>query len=203
MSTPPPFSVAPRKSKVGLWVGLILGGAGCCFLLLLGVVGGGAWFGLKKGMPVAMCIASLSVIRDSLFDYAREHGGKLPPAASWQTAVRPYYKKNIDSQSAKGDSPFQLMSADGVWTCDREAKTGIAYNSDVAGKKIDKFNEGNDPVIVFEVAKPAMNAAQKYVVPKKGTGPIMFMDKRREWFSISALDQFQSGTTQGTIHVSE
>lgn len=128
-----------------------------------------SWFGFRamnQVMPLAGCAIGFEAIDDSLKTYVREHNGKLPPADKWQDELRPYVKKElVRLRENSGPFDMKVMDPEKPWGCsagDGQPETGIAFNDEVAGKKIDDVSEATP--IVFEVTdKPAANLHMKYV----------------------------------------
>jgi len=159
---PPPYTGGPQpKSKVGIIVLIIA--AGCC-ICCIGLVGGGAFLG-KRFMNQTFggffgCGTSIVRSRDALLAYAKDHGGKLPPAASWQDDIQKYITP------LKKDFPFKMPTPGGD-PCDLENHTSICYNSDLAGKKVDAIKNG-DTIVLWEIAGTGHNQAKSFVEPKDG-----------------------------------
>jgi hypothetical protein len=111
--------------------------------------------------------------------YADAHGGKLPPAASWQSDIKAIYAK-ASAKNKKEGNPFGVMPAEGQWGCEANgAKTGFAYNSSVAGKKLADLP--SDTILVFEVPQTGMNLAMPYKAQDPNQSP-KIMNERRGWF---------------------
>jgi hypothetical protein len=185
MEAPPPYMPPPRKSNTGLIVGLIIGGVFLCCLLPVGLlVGGGLWFA-NKAFPLASCSIAYEDARDAIRAYADDHNGNLPAAATWQDDVRPYYQKIIKQHKELG--PIKLMPADGAWGCDadKNMRTGMAFNDDLAGKKFSDFAMSRD-VLLYEIKQATMNAHGKYVPLPESDAPQIVFGQPRGWFIIRA-----------------
>lgn len=200
METPPTFNpppgVAPRKSKTGCWIAGILGGlAICCGLpLLLG--GLGVWTIFKKGGNLISCAMSFAEAREAIKRYANAHGGKLPNAKSWQDDIRTYYIEVDHDPKYKG--PFKSIKtfdADGIWLCtdDKKLQTGIAFNSDLSGKKLDSIDDPYRTALIFEVDHLGKNQAESYKGSPKSQGPDL-MGTHREWIVLNVKGSSKSNT---------
>jgi hypothetical protein len=184
METPPSYA-PPKKSNTGLIIGLVLGGiAICCVggVALLGFAG----FNFFKGTlaPMAECMISYEAITESISDYADEHQGKLPPAATWQDELMPYVQKRL-AKVQKEDMPFKLMDPAGEWSCTMgDKKTGMAFNTEVDGKLLADARK-DDKIVIFEIEQIGRNVSEKYVPRDKSTSPKL-MGERRGWITIGA-----------------
>jgi hypothetical protein len=70
---------------------------------------------------------------------------------------------------------------DGTLDCEfGSAKTGIAYNSAVAGMKLNDIRDKAGTALLFEVTKPGVNLVAKYD-PNRTEKPPKFMMNDREW----------------------
>ena len=155
---PPYYAPAPRKDNTLKVVLIVLAVVAFLCLLLVGVF---AYFGYKmfdqNFKPVASCQMAMEDLRTSLKMYAKQNGDKLPPAATWQEAIKPYLVKAMAASKAKKEGFFSELEPTGVWTCGKRLKgtgmTGLAYNSDLAGKKLASLQTPLETVMVFEVPK--------------------------------------------------
>lgn len=109
------YAPPPKKSRSGLIIALVvLAVVVCCGLPSL-LIGGGWLFLNKNGKGFIGCIVSLQPLQRATLAYAREHGGKLPPAKNWEELVRPYYKKQIEHKEL---GPWKPFPVEGPWGCD-------------------------------------------------------------------------------------
>ena len=192
MQAPPPYIPAAPKKKTGLIIAIVLGVLFvCCGLPVIAIVGGGFFaFGQAKG--TVGCTISFGVVRAAIDDYVADHNGKLPPAATWQDAVRPYYSKQLKSKHGNGGSDkdseqvlslLNVMPAGGEWGCTEDkTKTGIAFNSALGGKKMAEIKD-RSTVLIFEVPQRGMNLAMPYKALDNSSSPKIF-GKHRGWISI-------------------
>ena len=106
------------------------------------------WFGFKMWntniTPMIGCAMNYESVHESLREYAKEHNGKLPKAATWQEDLRPYVKKAIARMKEDGPPEqmgIEIMNADDdKWGCKtgKEGEmTGMYFNDDVSEMKID------------------------------------------------------------------
>ncbi|HTQ10979.1 MAG TPA: hypothetical protein VMI31_12965 [Fimbriimonadaceae bacterium] len=182
MEAPPPYR---KKSNTGLIVGIVIGVVVVCCILPLVLGGGGILWLFKNTKGLVQCSMAYQDVRDALKDYAKDHDNKLPPAATWQDEVTPYYEKVLQSRPKKEQNPFGTMSASGVWGCDNGSNgmTGMAYNDDVAGKELSAV-ETSDDIVLFEIEQATRDAHQKYTKRPDSTGPKIFGSAPRGWFLI-------------------
>ena len=181
--TPPPYYPgAPKKSNTTTVVLIVLGVlAVCCILGIAGLAGGG-WFVFNKGKTIAACAMGFEDARRSLEAYATDHNGKLPAAKNWQDEIQPYFAK----EAAKHPDERKLLGSfptDGDWGCKNEDgnMTGIAFNAELAGKKINDLPD--DTILLFEVPKAGKNLAQPYKELSDTDSPKLF-GKPRGWLKI-------------------
>lgn len=177
MEAPPPYR--QKKSNTGLIIGLIIGGLVLCCVGPALLIGGLGYFGLKQGVPIVTCAMAIDDLQTAMTQYADANGGKLPAANNWQTAIKPYYQKVVSGK--KDQNPFGQMSAEGMWGCSvGDEKTGFAFNSDLAGKKIADIKD-TSTVMIFEVPTQAMNQAMPYKEQDISKSPKILND-HRGWF---------------------
>lgn len=201
MESPPPYMPAPKKSNTGLIVGLILGGFFLCCLLPLGLLGGFGYFAFNKSKDMVSCIMAYQNVRDALVDYSQDHGGKLPPAAKWMDEVRPYYKKIIARAPDKdGQKVFGFMPAEGTWSCSDGSggQTGMAFNSDLSGKKVADIKNPSRTYLVFETKSPAPNLNQKFEELPKDQSPKIF-NSARGWIKVPVQGDVKTGNSTTRI----
>ena len=199
METPPPFNPPsyspppPKKSRPGLVIGIVIAAILVCCggpVLLLG--GGGLW-AYNKFQPFLTCAISLPEARNAILAYEREKG-HFPAAETWQTDVAPYYKRVVDSAKSKDKrGPFKAWNFDENLICTSEpSPTGIAYNEELAGKKLSDLKDPNSTYVLFEVAQTGMNLHQKFERRPKSSYPKM-MDKPRPWLEVPVSGQMEGG----------
>jgi hypothetical protein len=176
MESPPPYRQKKNNTVVIVLVALALAALCCC-----GVLGGGAWFGMSKVGPLAKCGISMETIHEAIMDYAEANQGKLPNAATWQDDVKPFYVEAL-KRDKSSENPFGTLSPDEVWGCEADGgPTGIAFNADLSGKKLDDLKDKSDVVILFEAPGKKQNLSMKYdlkqlePLPKRFGKPGMFI----------------------------
>lgn len=181
METPPAYA-PPKKSNTGLIIGLVLGGIAICCVGGVALLG---FFGFRffkdTLAPMAECVMNYSVVEKAMEEYQKEHDGKLPSAAGWQDELTPYVTKALATMK-KEAGPFKLMDPNGEWGCTGETKTGMAFNTEAAGKKMEEVRS-KDLVTVFEVKQSGRNIAKKYEELPRSESPKM-MGKPRGWIKI-------------------
>lgn len=182
MQAPPSFSPsAPKSGGSKIWIWILLGVGLCCFLPFLGLVGVGFWgFNVAKG--IAGCGFSIDAVSKGMLQYAREHDGKLPNAATWQTDIAPM----VDQQMAaikKKSGPFKVIEANGEWGCFENdvLASGFAFNSDLSGKKLTDIKDSKT-VMIFEVSKPGRNQTMPYKPLDLNASP-KILGNPRGWYT--------------------
>lgn len=109
-------------------------------------------------MVLIACDNSLEATRLAIRKYASEHDGVLPKAETWQDDVRPYLG---ELKSPGRDA--RMMDPQGLWGCyltDRITMTGMAYNTEMSGRKLDEVI--GTKILVFEVEVPKRNAHEPF-----------------------------------------
>lgn len=158
----------------------------CILIPCAGIVAVGAfgfnWFKNTIG-PLASCAIGFEQVRDSLVEYAEEHDGKFPQAEVWQDEVRPIYARRIKENRAEY-GPFTPMDPDGEWGCKTEkAMTGLAFNSDLGGKKLDDIKDHRTTILIFEIEAAKRNAHEPYRRRSKADSP-KIMGEHRGWMDM-------------------
>jgi|GEM_PF-1220205 len=197
MSMPPPIpgSPLPRQGNstlkilavVLIFVGVpcILGGFFLTTMFKQGVKTLGS-----NIVPMVSCAYSYEQARDALLQYARDHDGKLPPAETWEDAVRPYFSKLVKDLPPGGkvlDQEFRIkpFPTEGVWGCEVDGKvtTGIAFNQELGGLALTAIKNPGQTILLYEVAKPGRNLNAKYSPAPKSESPKMF-GQPRAWITL-------------------
>ncbi|MGE0001164.1 MAG: hypothetical protein AB7F50_00540 [Fimbriimonadaceae bacterium] len=205
--TPPPFQVqqAPPRSGSGnkacIWVAVGL--VACCLVL---IVMGFVFFKSTMGAvsPMVGCAATMEAASDALQAYADDHGGKYPPAETWMDEIQPYYEKlaedfNDAPDFVQGMAPAEAGSE---WACDwpNGVVTGVAYNTDVAGKTRAEIKDPAKTPLVYELPSAARNQHAPYTSPPKKNPPAVFGNPR-DW-AINYVDgdnDFGMDTASGSV----
>lgn len=170
----------PKKNNTGLIIGLVVGAFVLCCVGGIALFGMGIWAGFRAVQPVAECAIAFETARDAIKEYAADNDGKLPKAATWQDDIRPYVEKT-SAEFKKSNMPFKVLEPDGAWGCSSEGKsTGMAFNADLSGKKIDAIPNASITPLLFEIPAPKRNAAMPYRKQDDSNKPKM-MGKPREW----------------------
>jgi hypothetical protein len=119
------------------WVGMVLG-----ITLLVPVL-----IGALTAQNYAGVVRRMWLIRstgEALRSYARDHGGLVPPADSWTTAITPYLREISKERNDPG-----LL----------QATNRYCLNATVAGRVLDQVPL--DVVLLFELESPASNIAAR------------------------------------------
>ena len=184
---PPPPGMAPprRKSNTALIITIILI---CVLVPCIAVVGFIFWgihIAKNNIMPWVGCGINLEQAAYSIRDYAKDHNGMLPKASDWQDEVRSYVIKRGERKSHK-DNPFGTMNPNKPYGCqpsgDAQHGSGIAFNSDLSGKKLDDVKD-TQTILVYEIEAPAANASGPYK-DRGETAPPFFAGAKREWLTV-------------------
>lgn len=126
---------------------------------------------MKGIKPIAACTTNFVEIRESVLAYAREHGDTLPAADKWQDEVRPFLVATLKHDAAQRQ-PFGELDPKGDWRCvggnNGTSDTGIAFNSDVGGKKVGDLKDPYGTVLLFEVPEPKQNDHSSYKFQANG-----------------------------------
>lgn len=186
----------PRRKNSSTVIILVVVGAifGICIVGVVAV----AWFlrGISKSMgPWAGCIASFQVVQRATVKYAGDHDGALPRAATWQEDVTPYLDKSLKEMKDVPFFEFKMIEPGKPWGCvikDKEM-TGMAFNSDLSGKKMSEITDPYSTYMVFEIEKPRMNAAEPYKYRDRASSPV-FMGERRGWIKVPVYGEGDFGT---------
>ena len=82
--------------------------------------------------------------------------------------------------------PFAEPSADGDWGCvDSEGgMSGMAFNSDLSGKKVSDIGNQVSTIMIFETEHPSKNQHEKYKPRTYETSPIIVGSTRRGWMEL-------------------
>lgn len=192
----PPARLHGRVNWLLLTLGALALMCLCC--------GGGVFYCSRNAMPMAGCLITYSLAEKAVADYAREHDGKLPPAANWQSELAPYFKKHAaEADTPKGNPFVNIEIADiekplGCYDGDR-ATSGMAYNTDVAGKKLDEIKDRKTPIF-FEVPTAKMDQSFKYAEQDVAKAPTMF-GQSRGWFLVTVDGETLMATKDGRTPV--
>lgn len=180
---PPP---TPRKSaNRALWIIAACIAVPCCGLLGLGAYLVTRTIGEIR--PFMGCMGTFQTVYGALAKYAKDHKGKLPPAAKWQDEIKPYISK-VRTANDPFETPADLASTM-VWGCespDGKAKTGVAFNAELGGKTVDKIGEPRETPLIFETEAGAPNLNQAYKVERVGKPPTFIFGQERGWIEVMA-----------------
>lgn len=183
---PPPFESpgGPVKKKGSPLPWIIVGGVLVCCVGPIVAGGGAAYFGMKGVSPMIGCTFEMQGISRALESYTKEHGGKLPPAATWQKDIAPYYDKMLSKEET---GPFSIPKSTEPFGCgDGASKTPFVFNTQYAGKKLSEIKDPDKAILVFETSgTPEMNKSGVYKDPGAASAPKIF-NQPRGWFALNA-----------------
>lgn len=200
MSGPPPYSPpTPRKNNNTLLIVILVCVVvvPCLGLIALGVAGFS--FVRNTAFPMAGCMVTVQSAQRAINMYAAEKG-TYPKAATWQTDTKDYYAKLIDKSKDKL-GPITVGKAGEAWNCDTgDNPTGIAYNSDIAGKKPADIKDKLGTIMLFEVEKPALNAHEPYKKKSDDTSP-KILGNPRGWVAIGIEGDVEGIKNSGNTRI--
>jgi hypothetical protein len=181
MDAPPPYYSGQKKSNVGLIIAIILGVVCVCCILPILAVGGLGFWGFSKMKGMMGCSIAFTTLQRSIQDYADAHDGKLPKADTWQTDIHPYLEKEA-SKNEKELKMFTNGPLDAVGCTNGDSpSTGIAFNTELSGKKISDVKDPLNTVMLFEVPKTGSNLSEPYKAQPYASSPTM-LGKNRGWY---------------------
>jgi hypothetical protein len=195
---------APKKSKTGLIIGLVIGGVVLCCVLPIGMIAGMGVWAFNAGSGLVGCQLSVAAGADALRAYTQENGGKLPPAKTWRQALAPFLDKELSVSNEK-DNPFSksLWKSGQAWGCNESSmQTGFAFNEAYAGKSLQSIKDQANAVIIFEVPERKDNAVQKYKPQDFAKSPriqIATISEPRGWYVITADGEAGAITKNGKV----
>lgn len=175
-------------------------GIPCIGMIVLGAVG--YKFFKSDFEPMAGCMMAFEEVHEAVIDYANAHNATLPKAGSWQDDVRGYYSKVI-TRNSKDRGPIQVMLPDGDWGCryGDGKMSGIAFNTDLSGKKLSDIADPRGTILIFEVEKPEMNAARSYKPLDDKVSPVI-MGETRGWVTVTVDGDVELGDSRVRIDMS-
>lgn len=200
MSGPPPYSppTAKKNSNTVLIIVLICVVVVPC-LGLIALVFAGYSFVTKTALPMAGCVVTVKAGQQAINKYAAEKG-TYPKAETWQSDIKDYYEKAVQKLNEK-DSPISVGEVTKAWVCDPgDNATGIAYNSDVAGKKPADIKDKYATILLFEVEKPSLNAHEAFKERPKSTSP-KILGNPRGWIKIGIEGDLEGMDNGGNIRI--
>jgi hypothetical protein len=189
--TPPPFhpSAPPVKKDRTLVIVLIILAALALFCICgFAAFGFFGWSFVKKvGGPIGGCAINFEVTREALMDYAQDHGGRLPNAATWQDDIKEYVRKNLQKHKDVQDiMDFKVMEPEGEWGCyvSSSRTTGMAFNSELSGKLLSEIQSPETTPLLFEIERPRRNAAEPFRERPRSEAPTI-MGEPRGWVRVN------------------
>jgi len=159
----------------------------------------------------AGCMATFEMTQNAAIAYSVEHDGKLPNVATWQDDIKPYYERLYKKMSTEVKDAEMLKGflppAPGMpLECKGDGRsTGVAFNSNVGGKKISDFKDPTKTVTFFETDQVLKNLSMPYQAMPKSKKPKL-MNEDREWiiyYIEGNTDPFEtSNSTSNTFEMS-
>jgi hypothetical protein len=184
MSETPPYyrPTAPRKNSNTILIVVLI-----CVVVVpcLGLIALGLFtyrFATDTIVPMAGCMVTFESAKKAMTTYTAEKG-VFPKADSWQTEIAPYYAKIVDAKKEEY-GPFAPSKANEPWVCKGDPNSGIAFNSDLSGKKVADIKDRIKTVMLFETEKSGLNAHESYKVKPKETSPKL-MGNHRGWIYVT------------------
>lgn len=206
--TPPPFNPAgPPTAKKSvnpiIWI-LVALAASCFVCIILGVV---MFFsGIKQVGAYAGCPLTMGVANKAIRDYVKDHG-TFPSAETWQTDTQEAYTKEYEKMKSEMKDAglfkdiISLPAPGEQFVCfDGKVKTGICYNSDLAGKKPSDFKDVSNEICLFEADSVAINNHGPYEKVTKKSDQQIFGQERKyyTWPYGQDINSKESGVTIST-----
>lgn len=160
----------------------------CC-----GLIGFGAFQMFRGGMAmvgsVVGCTMNFTLAQAALKAYAEDNGGKLPPAATWQDALKPYHDRLIGKMGPEmakikqsGFMDFTPASMDKPLECSfGEPTTTVTFNSDIGGKLLKDVKPAT--IAFFESTDAKRNAHAPYKERPAKESP-KIMGSPRDWLTF-------------------
>ena len=208
--TPPPFQIPPPAAKatssankacliIVLMVLLL-----CAILaVIFAVFIKGFWTQLSS---TGGCVATFEMTQESMMAYADEHNGKLPNAKTWQDDIKPYYDRLYKKMAEEVKDVEMLRgflppAPDSPLQCDNDGQvTGVAFNSEMSGKKLSDVKSPTTTVTLFESDQTGHNLAMPYKELPKSKAPKL-MNEKRDWiiyYVEGNKDPFDSSSSSNT-----
>jgi len=199
MEAPPPYvPPAPKKSKTGLIVGLILGGVVLCCILPIGLLVGGGFYAVNKTKDFVTCGTTYAVAQQALGDYVKANNGKLPTADKWSDQLRPFFS----ARAKKIPEQMRIIadvSASSDFGCKSEGgpATGMAFNKELSGKNTKDIKD-KGVIALFEVPRSGKNLSEVYKPQPEASSP-KTMGRPRGWITAPLEGSVKAGS--GTFNV--
>lgn len=185
-STPPPFESnysPPARKGTSPWVWIIVAIVGVCCVAVIGI--GFMMNSLfTAGGSMVGCMVTAETANESLLEYAKDHGDKLPDGPNWQSDIAPYYNKRVaEAKKEIGAdylwNKFKPSAIEGNLECRAGTPvTGFALNKAIAGKKLSEIPDKSKTISIFETPEIGKNQVMEFTPRPKDSGPSMMGDKR-------------------------
>jgi hypothetical protein len=212
----PPSAPAPRSGKNPLKIVLLVMlfvGVPCIVgtMLVFNVVKKGLATVGESFMPIVSCSQNIELARDALVEYANEKG-TFPAAAKWQDEIEATYRKKFESKYATREKKevlgttfeFVPFRKGEPWGCEvgkdasgKPKYTGLAFNSDLAGKAMKDIPDSSLAIVLFETPKGAKNLAMKYEAQPKASAPSA-LGQPREWIKAPMTGAVEFNMAEGS-----
>ncbi len=138
----------------------------------------------------ASCAVMFEMVQSSAIAYSREHNGKLPDGTDWEGTIEPYYarlyaKMETELKKASFLKGFLPPPPGQPLECHSENNvvTGVAYNADVAGKKVSDVKDPETTVLFYETDRRGKNLVMPYKPLPPSKAPKM-VNEQRDWIKV-------------------
>ncbi len=179
----------PKKQSTNplVWIFVALGAFCCIAIIAFGAMTATVFNQTKDMFP---CMFSLATLDKAMDEYVKEKG-VFPPADSWQDELAPYYTKHSTSMKDElKDAPGPMKDWGNVTDISGDFKcsttgvnTYIAYNPEIAGKKLSDLKDPADTVMFFETTSTGRNIAEPFKEKDFKDSPKM-MGQPRGWYRM-------------------
>lgn len=166
-------------------------------MLPVALLGGGGFWAFNQMRGTLTCTTGFTLAGQAIRQYANENKGVLPNAKTWQTDILKQYTALAEPMKSAG--PVAPWAADAEWSCVASdgTKTGIAFNSDLSGKKLAEIQDELKTIVLFEVEKVGANQSEPFKERAAGTGPVFMMGQRRSWMTVNVAGNLDVKDSQG------
>ena len=153
-----------RHSNGRVWMAM--------WIILLSAAGGiTPWRQPREDLKAAQCLSDTHVLAQALLIYADKHDGRLPAAAGWCDAIRPY------------------LLVGGILSCPSrpELRCGYAFNAALGGARVWEVASPERTVLVFESDRGWNAAGGRGLLPEAprhlGGDCYAFLDVHTTWIA--------------------
>ncbi|MCW5938567.1 MAG: hypothetical protein KF884_06540 [Fimbriimonadaceae bacterium] len=189
MATPPPFTMPPPPSegsrpgsgagKTCLIAGIVVLGLCVVLILVSALFFRNVW---GQVSATASCMGTFEAVHGAMLAYSMENDDRLPLAANWQQSTEKYYSRLHEKLKGEGMPKDFLPAAPGEpLQCKWEGRsTGIAYNLEIAGAKVQEIETPEKAVLLFETDTIGVSQSKKFEERPKANAPRIFYNER-DW----------------------